>query len=1041
MYYSAIGLLAILTLLIINWDILRDSRINEKAAWNVYRKFLFAVLAYYITDVLWGILEHYRLDTALFIDTTVYYVAMSIGITFWAEYTVSYLDIKTLFGRVLIIIGRIISLVILGLTIINIFTPVLFTVNKKCVYTPLLARNVMLVSQIIFLLIISSHALSAMFVKKLLTEKVTRHRILASFSLFMAAFLFAQIWFPYLPLYSIAYMIGTCLLHAFVINYEKEDFKNKLESAKKVSELSDRFRSLLDNIPGMTFTKDAKTGKYLACNKVFAEYAHKDTPADVIGLTDSQIFDAETAAHFFKDDKIALSLNTPYVFYEDVPDAMGNKKQLQTTKIKYTDTQGRLCVLGICQDITDLVNIQHEQAMTKEAYENAVNTGLMYNHIAQTLARDYTVMFYVNTDSEEFTEYRRAKADGTLSEKRRGWHFFSDCKKELSENIYPDDREDFLNAMNRKKLMNTLSRKKTFVMTYRYMIKDKPVYVNMKVSRMENDDNYIIIGFTNVDSEMRETIARNKVLTDALSSIEAANKARNEFLSGMSHDLHKPINTIIGINTLALKNNNLDSETKEYFEKIGSSAEHLLSLINNILDMSRLEAGKNVLQNNEFSLNNLIMQLNALTIPDCEEKGLHYECNLINQPDSFYIGDINKLKEVLYNILSNAVKFTESGSVTMTVEKKSEFKDQACLCFTIKDTGIGMDNEKLSHLFDAFSPENMSNRTKVGSSGLSMIITKRLVEMMNGSITVESEKGIGTTFAVMITLNKSDTKKVDHTGEININTIYALVVDDNPIDAEYAKIVLEEAGIQVDTCTSGQEALDKMEIQHARKQPYTIVLMDWNMPGMNGPETSKEIYKLYGRESMVVAMTAYSWDDIREEAEQVGVENYLEKPLIVANITHSLEQIAHQSNMQIFKEKHKARLNGRRILLAEDMEINAELLTDMLEMENVKVDHALNGKIAVKLFENSTAGIYSAILMDVRMPEMDGLEAAKAIRDMDREDAKRIPIIALTANTFDEDVKLSLQSGMNAHLSKPVEADNLIRVLGELIYESEQNLR
>jgi len=247
-------------------------------------------------------------------------------------------------------------------------------------------------------------------------------------------------------------------------------------------------------------------------------------------------------------------------------------------------------------------------------------------------------------------------------------------------------------------------------------------------------------------------------------------------------------------------------------------------------------------------------------------------------------------------------------------------------------------------------------------------------------------------------------------------------------------------GIRADSCTGGQEALRRMELQHAKHKPYNLVLMDWNMPGMNGRETSYELLKLYKDETTVVAMTAYSWDDIREEARSVGVENFIGKPLFTSNIIEEMERIARKSNMAIFKEKKKARLTGRRILLAEDVELNAEILMDLLEMENIKADHAENGKAAVEMFKQSTSGIYSAILMDVRMPLMDGLEATKAIRAMDREDAKRIPIIALTANAFDEDVQLSLQVGMNAHISKPVEIEVLVRILGELIYESEQSI-
>ena len=1041
MYYSAIGLLAALVLFIVNWDVLRDPRVYDKPAWIVYRKFLFAVLVYYVTDILWGLLEYKKLAAALFIDTTVYFLAMAAGISFWAEYTVAFLNEKSSFGRFLVYAGRAIVGLVMGMAVINIFKPILFTVDKSSVYTALPVRYAVLVCQILFLIIISVHALTSMIRTGFRSEESTPYRILACFGIIMAIFLFVQLWFPYLPLYSIAYMLGTCLLHAFVANDEKEDYKRKLEEAEKIAELKDRFFSLFDNMPGMAFTKDAETGKYLACNQAFADYAHKDSPECVTGLTDAQIFDAETAAHFVEDDKIALSMSKPYIFYEDVPDALGNPRQLQTTKIKYKDTKGRSCVLGMCQDITDLVSIQHEQAITKEAYEKAVSTGLMYNHIAQTLARDYTEMFYVNTDSEEFTEYHSGEDGGTFTEVRRGYHFFTDCKAELSECAFPDDKEAFLSALNRKKLMKALSCKDTYVLTYRRLIRSKPVYTSMKISRMENDEKYIIIGFKDVDAEMREAIAKNEALSDALSSAEAANRSKTTFLSGMSHEIRTPINAIIGLDTLALKKNDLDADSRSYFEKIGDSASHLLSVINKVLYMSRIEAGREVLHKSDFSLNAMLEQISAQVKQQCGEKGLAFECSVSEQADEFYIGDEVKLKEVLMSILSNAVKFTDApGSVTLTAEKTEEYDDQASLRFIIKDTGIGMDKEYIPNIFDAFSHKNPAVRSKFGSSGLGMAITKKIVELMNGSVSVRSEKGKGTEFTVMLTLEKGNRKETDHTGEIDPDAMYILVVDDNPIEAEHARMVLEEVGIRAEICTSGQEALRKMEVQHARKKPYNIVLMDWNMPGMNGIETSIEILRQYEKECIVVAMTAYSWNDIREEAHQAGVEDFIEKPLFAANILENLGRIARRSNMAIFKEKNRARLPGRRILLAEDFEINAEIMMDILEMENIKADHAENGKVAVEMFEKSTDGIYSAILMDVRMPIMDGLEAAKTIRALDRADAKRIPIIALTANAFDEDIQLSLQAGMNAYLNKPVEADHLIRTLGELIYEAEESI-
>ena len=1042
MYYSAIGVLALLVLFIVNLDVLYKPQIYDKPAWIVYRRFLFAVAAYYVTDVLWGILESNKLHVALFADTTVYFIAMAAGLLFWAEYTVAYLNEKSSFGRVLVYSGRIAAALIAVLSVCNIFTPLLFTVDSSSVYTALPARYVVLVCQILFLLIISFHALSSMFRAGLRSNNTKRCRILASFGLMMAVCLFVQLWFPYLPIYSIGYMLGTCLLHAFVANDEKEAHLKELEEAGKVAELKDRLTAVLNNMPGMTFTKDAQTGQYLACNQAFADYARKESPEMVLGLTDAQMFDAQTAAHFAEADKIALSLGKPYIFYEDVLDANGDPRQLQTTKLKYKDVMGRACVLGMCQDITDLVKVRHEQAMTKEAYESAVNTGLMYNHIAQTLARDYTEMFYVNTDTEEFTEYRKGGDDGSFSGVRQGWHFFSDCRKELSESVFPDDKDAFLSAMNRKNLMKALEHRDTFVMTYRRVSGDRTVYYSMKISRMQNDRKYIIIGFTDVDAEMREALAKTEALSDALSSAEAANRSNTTFLTGMSHEIRTPINAIIGLDTLALKNKDLDSSTRGYLTEIGDSAHRLLTIINNILDMSRIESGAEFLHKTEFSLSNMIDQIDTMFEAKCSESGTAYESSILEDADGHYIGDDVKLKEVLINILTNSLRTAEeAGSITLTAEKTAELDDKVSLRFRIRTTGLVLGRQKLREIADGFSKKGGPDAPIMGSGELSFEITKRIIELMNGTVSVESENGEGTVFTVSVTLHKIVTEQDEHARELDLKSLYVLVVDDNLIEAEHAAMILDEAGIRADICTNGSEALHKMEIRHASGQPYNMVLMDWNMPGMNGMETSAKILKQYDKECIVVAMTAYKWSDIREQAHSVGVFCYLEKPLFAAHISGQLERIARRSNMAMFVEKKRARLDGRHLLLAEDIQINAEIMTDILEMENISVDHAKDGKAAVEMFENSTAGVYSAILMDVRMPIMDGLEAAKAIRALDREDAGRIPIIALTASTFDEDIQLSMQAGMNAHLSKPVESDHLLRLLGELIYKAENEPR
>lgn len=511
MYYSAIGILALLVLLIENQDIILNfNRAFEVRSWVVYRRFLISVVVYYITDILWGFIEAIKLDRILFADTTVYFMAMAAGMVFWSLFVVCYLEADNRFGRIIISAGHTVAFLIVLMSLINIFVPVLFTVDGNCVYRALPVRYVVLACQILMLLIISVYAFRSIITNKNEGMKLLRYRTVALFGVIMATFLFIQIWFPYLPLYSIAYLLGISLLRAFVIGDEKEEYRNGLMEAEKIVELKHSISALLDNMPALTFSKDAETGVYLACNQAFAEYAHKDSPDGVIGLTDAEIFDAETARHFAEDDKMALSMETPYIFFEDVRDATGNQKQFQTTKLKFVDQAGRLCTLGMCEDVTDMVRIKRENATTREAYENARSTGIIFSHIAQALAHGYEDLYYVNTETEEYIEYH-IDDSSTLNEARRGDDFFTSAIRESEAFVYPEDREAVLNALEKDTLLDALDRNKTFQITYRLNENAGPEYARMKVSRMEDDERYIILGISNVDEEMKQQRSAERV--------------------------------------------------------------------------------------------------------------------------------------------------------------------------------------------------------------------------------------------------------------------------------------------------------------------------------------------------------------------------------------------------------------------------------------------------------------------------------------------------------------------------------------------------
>ena len=527
---------------------------------------------------------------------------------------------------------------------------------------------------------------------------------------------------------------------------------------------------------------------------------------------------------------------------------------------------------------------------------------------------------------------------------------------------------------------------------------------------------------------------QSKLLSEALTEAEQANKAKTAFLSSMSHEIRTPMNAIIGLDNIALNDPGTPEKTKEYLRKIGSSADHLLNLINDILDMSRIESGRMILKNEEFSFPDLLQAVNTMFSGQAADKGVDYQCRINSEVDDYYIGDNMKLRQVLINILGNAVKFTPTGgSVTLQVERKAQYNGKSTLCFTITDTGIGMSKEYLPHIFDAFSQEDSSTTNRYGSSGLGLAITKRIVEMMNGDIRVESEKGRGSVFTVTVTLADSNRKETDDGDDIRPTDMSVLIVDDDPIACEHAKLVLEKAGIASEVAASGQEALEMVQLRHARMEPYNLILVDWKMPDMDGVETTRRIRTLVGNESAIIILTAYRWDDVLEEAVQAGVNSFIPKPLFAAAVMEEFKSAFKKKHGTVAKQTRKAELKGRRVLLAEDVEVNAEIISMLLEGREMEVDLAENGRIAVEKYGGHEPGYYDAILMDMRMPEMDGLEATQRIRAMDREEARLIPIIALTANAFDEDVQRSLQAGLNAHLSKPVQPEMLYETLESLI--------
>ena len=656
------------------------------------------------------------------------------------------------------------------------------------------------------------------------------------------------------------------------------------------------------------------------------------------------------------------------------------------------------------------------------------------------MASDYRSVYHVVLDTDDAVCYRADPNDPDQFPEGTHFSFLKAFTEYGEKHVAEEYRAGFLAFVSPDNIRKALE--KEAIIAYRYLARRNGTeYYEMLrmagVRHPQDREDHIVhavgVGFTIIDSEMRESMAKNRALKEALAAAEQASKAKTAFLSNMSHEIRTPMNAIIGLNNIAMNDPTASDRVREYLTKIGASAQHLLGIINDILDMSRIESGRMVIKHGEFSFAKALEQVNTIIGGQCRDKGLHYECRTTGKIDDYYVGDGMKLRQVMINILGNAVKFTpEGGSVTFLIEEGPRFDRNATLKFIVQDTGIGMSREYLPKIFDAFSQEDSSSTNKYGSTGLGMPITRSIVELMNGHIEVESEKGVGTTFTVTVTLGESNRRsgRLDEDG-FKPDELSVLVIDDDPIALEHAQIVLGQVGVSCETVSSGAEALDLIRLRHARRESYNLVLVDWRMPEMDGVETSRHIREIVGNETPIIILTSFNWDDIADEARAAGVDTFVPKPLFAGNVLDEFREAFKRKNEAL--AVNRASLEGRHVLLAEDVAVNAEIMVMVLSMREIDVDVAENGRIAVERFASHPEGYYDAVLMDMRMPEMDGLEATKHIRAMDRADAKRVPIIALTANAFDEDVQRSLQAGLNAHLSKPVEPKALFDTLESLI--------
>ena len=523
----------------------------------------------------------------------------------------------------------------------------------------------------------------------------------------------------------------------------------------------------------------------------------------------------------------------------------------------------------------------------------------------------------------------------------------------------------------------------------------------------------------------------------AQAQAERASKAKSEFLSNMSHDIRTPMNAIVGMTAIATANLDNRQQVQNCLHKITNSSRHLLGLINDVLDMSKIESGKMTLNCDRLSLRELMESLVSIVQPQVKAKRQNFGVSILDISAENVLCDSVRLNQVLLNILSNAVKFTpDEGKiqVIMQEEDSPRGKDFVRVQFWVKDTGIGMSEEFKAHIFDSFSREDSTRVHKTEGTGLGMAITKFIVDAMGGSIDVESSQGQGTQFHVTLDLERTEAAEQN----MILPPWNMLVVDDDKLLCESTISALKSIGVNADWTLSGEEAVRRVEERHSRGDCYHIILLDWKLPGMDGIATAKELRRRLEDRIPILLISAYDWSDIEEDAKAAGVNGFISKPLFKSTLFYGLRRYAGEAlpSEEDKPQEDRADFTGKRVLVAEDNELNWEIASELLSEYGLELDWAENGQICVDKLSQSPAGYYQAVLMDIRMPVMTGFEAAEAIRRLDHPDAG-LPIIAMTADAFAEDVQKCLDAGMNAHISKPIDVREVTRLLDRYFREQE----
>lgn len=596
------------------------------------------------------------------------------------------------------------------------------------------------------------------------------------------------------------------------------------------------------------------------------------------------------------------------------------------------------------------------------------------------------------------------------------------------------DKKTIPDMLSRENLMHYL-RDETDIYNFEYCSKDESLFKNMSAIPLEFKDGmlsrvlFIIQDVTQTKNNERQARA---ALKDAFQAANRANQAKTVFMSNMSHDIRTPMNAIVGMTAIAGANINDRNRVLDCLSKINHSSKHLLSLINEVLDMSQIERGGISLVQEEFHLPELIDDLLTIMKPGIEQHRHDISVTLTDISHENVIGDRMRIQQVLVNIMTNAVKYTpDGGKIHLGIAEKFTHGSNSCYEFIIEDNGIGMSENFLKVIFEPFTRADDDRTSKIPGTGLGMAITKNIVEMMNGTVKVDSRPGEGTRFTVTIVLRICDNDSVacDELADLPV-----LVVDDDKECCEGTVAILDDIGMNGEWVTTGAEAVERTVERHNSGNDYFAVIVDWKMPGMDGVETTRQIRSRVGKDVPIIVFTAYDFSAVEREAREAGADAFITKPPFRSRLTALFKGLAGGSGEMVFEPVEAEKMDltdhtGKKVLLVEDNELNREIATEIIGMSGAEVDSAENGKEAVDIIKEKGPDYYGIVFMDIQMPVMNGYDAARAIRDLPG--CGELPIVAMTANAFAEDVLHAKEAGMNGHISKPLDVNKLNDILNQ----------